>query len=312
MKSSKTLVPIVILAVIAGAALLFSGVLLTEINSLNAEIEGLQESAARASEELYGRTGELDSLKRETEDLRAENDLLKNELGELTKPLTTDELRSMVYSLAPDSSLTLENIGDRTSEYFQIYAIEEGDAVYDRIIGKSYVENPNIALSGLRYLRMLHYGFDHEILLGEMIVNADCADDVISIFRTLYDNGYEIQSMKLIEEFWAGDGESSDWASCGANNTSAFCYRLIAGGSGLSNHALGRAIDVNPLYNPFYYVSGGQPTDVADIYLPYLDRSDGNPHYINYGDICQSTFASYGFDWGGSWGSPVDYQHFER
>ena len=303
------LITVLVIAVVMTAATV---VLLGRVNSLQDEVARLGDESAEASGNMASLDSKVIELEGELANVIAENDLLKNQLGELTKPLSREELRNVVYSLAPDSRLTADNIGDRTSEYFQIYEISEGDPVYGRIIGKSYIDNPNIGLSGLRYLRMLHYDFDHGIRLGEMIVNADCADDIAAIFRTLYDNGYEIEHMMLIEEFWAGDGESSDWASCGANNTSAFCYRLIAGGSGLSNHALGRAIDVNPLHNPFYYVSGGTPVDVADIYLPYMDRSSVDPHMIHYGDICQGTFASYGFDWGGNWGSPVDYQHFER
>ncbi|MBR3054162.1 MAG: M15 family metallopeptidase [Firmicutes bacterium] len=308
-KFLTTLILILIIAVILAATVAILG---GRVNGLKDEVSRLKEESLTASGEIDSLEGKIRSLEGELVNTRAENDLLKDELGEMTRPLTKEELRDLVYSLAPDSKLTAENIGARTDEYFQIYGITAGDPVYERIYGRSYVDNPNIGLSDLSYIRMLHYDFDHGIRLGEMIVNADCADDIAAIFRTLYDNGYEIESMKLIEEFWAGDGESSDWASCGANNTSAFCYRLIAGGTGLSNHALGRAIDVNPLHNPFYYVSGGYPVDVADIYLPYMDRTSGDPHMIHYGDICQSTFEGYGFDWGGNWGSPVDFQHFER
>lgn len=69
---------------------------------------------------------------------------------------------------------------------------------------------------------------------------------VLNIFRELFDIEYEIQSMRLIDDYWTGDGISSDSNSIDNNNTSAFCYRLATGGQNLSNHALGRAIDINP------------------------------------------------------------------
>ena len=101
----------------------------------------------------------------------------------------------------------------------------EGDSVYNRIYGKSYYENKNIGLQDLRYLKMLHYNFNHEIQVGEMIVNAAISRDVLSVFQELFAAEYEIQSMRLIDDYWTGDGDSSDSNSIDNNNTSAFCYR---------------------------------------------------------------------------------------
>ena len=39
--------------------------------------------------------------------------------------------------------------------------------------------------------------------------------------------------------------------SMSADNTSAFNFRVIAGTTLLSQHALGRAIDINPVENPW-------------------------------------------------------------
>ena len=73
--------------------------------------------------------------------------------------------------------------------------IEEGSEVYQRIYGRSYVDNPNIALGELRSLKLLHYNFDHEIQMGELIVNADLEEDCLEIFREFFEHEYEIQSM---------------------------------------------------------------------------------------------------------------------
>ena len=83
---------------------------------------------------------------------------------------------------------------------------------------------------------MLHYNFNHEIQVGEMIVNAAISRDVLSVFQELFAAEYEIQSMRLIDDYWTGDGDSSDSNSIDNNNTSAFCYRQITGGGNLSNH----------------------------------------------------------------------------
>ena len=49
--------------------------------------------------------------------------------------------------------------------------IAYGDEIYNRINGRSYQENENISLEDLRYLQISHYDFDHEIQIGELIVN---------------------------------------------------------------------------------------------------------------------------------------------
>ena len=203
--------------------------------------------------------------------------------------------------------------GEEMETYFQAREISEGDEIYDRISGKSYRENDHIALGDLRYLTLLHYNFDHQIQVGEMIVNEAAAEDVLDIFRELFGREYEIQSVFLIDDYWTGDPDTTDTASTMANNTSCFNYREITGGGSLSNHALGLAIDINPLQNPYaWYDEEGNLQCLDENAVPYLDRTSGDPHVIVEGDVCWSIFHEYGFTWGGSWNNPVDYQHFER
>ena len=65
---------------------------------------------------------------------------------------------------APGDLISFEKIDLRNpAAHFVANEIAEGDEVYKRIIGKSYQENDNIGLQDLRYLRMLHYNFDHEL-----------------------------------------------------------------------------------------------------------------------------------------------------
>ena len=266
------------------------------------------------SEEEEEPASEAEEQKTEEEEEPASEEeseqLNPDEAGDDSGVLTGDELYMAVYMKATEEPLTENEIAN-IDGFFQSYTISYDDPVYSRIAGKSYQENPYIGLDSLRYLRIPHYDFNHEVRLGEMIVNVGIADSALAIFRTLFDNEYEINSIRLIDDFWAGDGLSSDDASIAANNTSAFCYREIAGGTGLSNHAYGRAIDVNPYQNPYYRVVNGEPTDLFEWDWDYLDRESGKPHMILRGDICQATFAAYGFTWGGDWADPVDYQHFE-
>lgn len=203
---------------------------------------------------------------------------------------------------------------DNLSQYFTSVEIEEGDSVYNRIIGQSYYSNDNIGLSDLRYLKLLHVNFNDEYQVGELIVNKSVAGEVLEIFEILCAEGYQIYSMYLIDDFWAGDGDSSDWYSIDANNTSAFCYRTATGSGNLSKHALGRAIDINPQQNPYVtYNSDGSPKYSHDNASDYVSgRSSDTAHVITHDDRAYELFTSYGWTWGGDWSSPKDYQHFQK
>ncbi|MCR5293938.1 MAG: DUF1294 domain-containing protein [Lachnospiraceae bacterium] len=203
---------------------------------------------------------------------------------------------------------------EKTDQYFRAYEIELGDEVYKRIIGKSYRENEDIALSDLLYLKMLHYNFDAEIQMGEMIVNRAIAEDVIAIFYELFQKRYQICSMYLIDNYWTGDGVESDEASIEEDNTSCFNYRRATNAENLSNHAFGRAIDINPRENPFILIrEDGSYEYYHENAAPYItDRTAYTPHVITQADLAYKVFTKYGFSWGGEWSNPLDYQHFEK
>lgn len=179
--------------------------------------------------------------------------------------------------------------------------------VFSRISGVSYVENPDIALSDLAYLRMLYYGSDGNTYVGEMIVNQKIKDTVLSVFRELYENRYPIERMVLVDEYGGEDERSME-----ANNTSAFNYRVISGSSRLSNHSYGMAVDLNPKYNPYVKQNEDgsivcQPESGRD----YADRSREFEYKIDENDLAYRLFTEAGFTWGGNWNSVKDYQHFE-
>ena len=202
-----------------------------------------------------------------------------------------------------------ENLG----QYFTSVEIKEGDAVYKRINGKSYKKNKDIKLSDLRYLKMLHVNFDGKYQVGEMIVNKSVSKEVLEIFKSLFKDGYQIYSMYLIDNFWKKDGETSDWNSIEANNTSCFCYRAATGGSKLSKHALGRAIDINPQQNPYVTYKNGKPSYSHKNAAKFVsNRSSKTPHVITTSDKAYKLFKNKGWTWGGSWSSPKDYQHFQK
>ena len=197
--------------------------------------------------------------------------------------------------------------------YFTSSQILEGDPVYQRIFGQSYVENNDIALSDLRYLKLLHVNFDGCYQVGEMIVNASVAEQVLDIFEQLFSARYEIYSMYLIDDFWVGNATDSDTNSIEYNNTSSFCYRQATGSSHISLHALGLAIDINPQQNPYVRInSDGSLHYSHENAADYVsNRSSSVPHVITEEDYAYQLFVYYGWTWGGSWNNPRDYQHFQ-
>ena len=197
-------------------------------------------------------------------------------------------------------------------KYFTSVKIKKDDEVYKRIIGKSYRENNDIKLSDLRYLKMLHVNFDGKYQVGEMIVNKSVADQVMDIFQSLCKAKYQIYSMYLIDDFWKGNGDASDYASIDANNTSAFCYRKATGSSKISKHALGKAIDLNPQQNPYVtYKNGKAKYSHSNASEFVYNRTSAKAHVITKSDKAYKLFIAKGWVWGGSWNSPKDYQHFQ-
>ena len=144
--------------------------------------------------------------------------------------------------------------------------------------------------------------FDNKIHYGEMVVDKRLAEDVIEIFKELYDKKYPIEKVRLIDEYNADDNLSMN-----DNNSSAFCYRTIKGSNKISNHGKGMAIDINPFQNPHVI---GESTNPVEAYM-YSDRTIRHIGIIIEGDDCYNAFVKRGWTWGGHWSNP-DYQHFEK
>lgn len=179
--------------------------------------------------------------------------------------------------------------------------------VKDRIYGLSYKKDCTIPYEDLRYLSLQYYDFDGKIQTGEIICSKLIAEDLIEIFYELYQNEYQIDKIRLVDEYNADDD-----LSCADNNTSCFNYRTVEGSANLSNHAKGLAIDINPFQNPYITYPNGKEHISPEGSEPYADRNSGLSHMITEDDLCYKLFTEHGFKWGGHWKSLKDYQHFEK
>ena len=194
----------------------------------------------------------------------------------------------------------------QTAEGFRIDTIS--DAVFSRMQGKSYPKGCTIARSDLRYLSVLHYDGQGQVIQGELVCNKQIASDLIKIFKELFKQKYPIERIQLIDDFSADDEQSMQ-----ANNTSCFCFRAVAGSTKLSAHARGMAIDINPLHNPCVRrLKDGTVSVQPKTGRKYANRSRRHAYTLTKDDLCYRLFKSHGFTWGGEWRSLKDYQHFER
>ena len=158
-------------------------------------------------------------------------------------------------------------------------------------------EIPEDIRKSLTLVSIPYFSFERKVGEGQLVVHKDVAGDVEKIFKKLCEMQFPIQQIvPAVAYGWDDD------ASMSANNTSAFNYRIIYGTDRLSNHSYGRAIDINPVQNPYHWRS--------EIIMP------SGAHYdlTKPGTITKeiaSLFTSYGWNWGGKW-KHKDYQHFEK
>ena len=133
---------------------------------------------------------------------------------------------------------------------------------------------------------------------GHLVIHESLAEEVREIFASLTEQRFPIAKVVPISEY-----DWDDEASMADNNSSAFNYRNIANSDQLSKHSFGRALDINPLFNPYVRQDG--------VVAPHGATYDpGRPGTITE-DIAR-LFTDRGWTWGGAWTNRKDWQHFEK
>ena len=135
--------------------------------------------------------------------------------------------------------------------------------------GVSWHRGCPVGLADLRAVRATYHGFDGHDRTGTVIVHRDVAAQMLAVLRRLYAEGFPIRRMVPVDAYGG-----SDYRSIEADNTSAFNCRYVDGTTRWSEHAYGRAIDVNPIENP-YVTSAGTTSHPAS--RPYLRRTPFRP-----------------------------------
>ncbi len=159
-------------------------------------------------------------------------------------------------------------------------------------------EIPEAIQKSLALVTVPYLSFEGKAGEGHVIVHRELADEVRDIFKELFEMRFPIRQIVPVSAY-----DWDDAASMAANNTSAFNYRFISGTNRLSNHSYGRAIDINPVQNPYVSRDGAvQPLGAS------YDREEPGTVTAEVADI----FRSRGWEWGGDWEQIKDWQHFEK
>jgi hypothetical protein len=191
---------------------------------------------------------------------------------------------------------------------FNVSPIDE--SVKSRMLkGGSWRKECPVALKDLRYLHLNHWNFEGETVSGELIVHKDIAWDTVYVFEELYLANYAINQMHLVSDY-----NANDWASIEADNTSAFNCRLTTGKKTWSKHSYGRAIDINPIENPYISRRGHISHKASEAYRNRVHHDLNNladRALLLSSDSATKIFKNHGFKWGGDW-KTKDYQHFVK
>jgi len=160
---------------------------------------------------------------------------------------------------------------------------------------------PKELLDSIVLLDVVYYSTDNKKHQGQILVHKTVEDDVKYFFQMALEEKFPIkQVIPIVSYAWSDD------ASMSANNSSAFNYRFIAGTTRLSNHSYGKAIDINPYFNPVIYKDPPSTSPKGAKYKP------GNPGVFTADSRIVKEMKKRGWRWGGDWTSLKDYHHFDK
>ena len=212
------------------------------------------------------------------------------------RPITCMRLTAIAASAAAACALAPTALAGYTSSIAQLTPAER-----KAMTPSVWRKGCPVGLDDLRAVRVAHRTFGGGEATGTLVVHEDVAPAVARIFRSLYRDGVPVRKIEPIEKY-----KGSDFDSIEADNTSAFNCRKATGSGRWSNHAYGKAIDINPIENP-WVEPGGVVYHTAS--RPFVKRTP-RPGVAVEGGALVRAFDREGWKWGGRWSGTKDYQHF--
>jgi D-alanyl-D-alanine carboxypeptidase len=172
------------------------------------------------------------------------------------------------------------------------------------MVGVVWQKGCPVQLAELRVVNATHRTFNGSIAVGSVVVHQQYAKPVAQALRQMFEASFPIESMLPMEAF-GGDDERAQVA----NNTSAFNCRVVKGSKVFSQHAYGRAIDINPLQNPFVKKKDSSRKTPDQQFVDRVAAAK-KPGVIGPQSVPVKAFKQIGWSWGGNWRVNKDYQHF--
>lgn len=201
------------------------------------------------------------------------------------------------------------------------------EEIRKKMMGVTVPENTSLFdFSNYSYLSIPYHNFDGGDSIGHMIVNVDLADEILAIFQELYEMGYPIEKMELIDDYedliepitkpvdnlFDEKLSRMNKVALADNNTFDYAF-FLTGNNKLGYHAKGNAIDLNPRINP-----AKEKNIIPSNGVQYFDRDTTYEDevveraMIRKGDSVYKIFKKYGWRWGGEWESTPYYHHFYK
>jgi peptidoglycan LD-endopeptidase CwlK len=159
---------------------------------------------------------------------------------------------------------------------------------------------PQDVIDSLCLVDVGYYSTDGKLHSGQIVVNKAVREDIEAIFKLILDTKFPVAKVVPITAYnWSDDASMED------NNSSAFCYRNIAGTKRLSKHSFGKAVDINPFFNPVVYKDGSTAPAKA-----HYDKNRSGAFSANHPVVLE--FKKRGWRWGGEFEQYKDNHHFDK
>ena len=192
-----------------------------------------------------------------------------------------------------------DNLSPTPDEDYLNLPSDTGDSFFAKRFYSDTLDIPDEIEDDITSISVSYLGFDGSLHSGTLDISIELADEAGKIFDELLDLGFPVEKIRTMDNYgW------SDSLSMADNNTSCFNYRKVKGEVYLSLHAFGKAIDINPMQNPYIKRNGREPQNSV-----YDTVAKGT---ITEGSDVVRIFKKYGWSWGGNWKYSKDYQHFYK